>query len=106
MQLEKLNELSLLGTVKIEMLAGDLLDVVKDVAKETARIFLAKMNEERSPEFLSRKDAMNALNVSTALTMIRWEEKGYLNPFRMGGRIFYRKDEVLKAFENFKRVEV
>ena len=92
--------------VKLEITADDLLKVLKDVAKETANYLLAKMNNERSPEFIPRKEAMKMLNVTTALTMIRWEEKGYLNPHRTGGRIFYRKDEVIAAFEKFCRKEV
>lgn len=106
MDLFELKSLSKAGVIKLEITADDLQKVMKDVARETANILLAKMEEERSPEFLPRKEAMVLLNVTTALTMIRWEEKGSLNPHRIGGRIFYRKDEILKAFEEFKREEV
>lgn len=98
--------LSNAGVVKLEITADDLLKVMKAVARETASSFLAKMEEVRSPEFIPRKEAMKMLNVTTALTMIRWEEKGYLNPHRIGGRIFYRQDEIVTAFEKFYRKEV
>jgi hypothetical protein len=94
------------GVLKLEITAEDLEKVMKNVARETANSLLAKMEEERTPEFIPRKEAMKMLNVTTALTMIRWEEKGYLNPTRIGSRIFYRKDEVVTAFEKFKREEV
>lgn len=97
------NSLSNAGVIKLEITADDLLSVMKDVSRETANFCLAKMNEDRSPEFMPRKEAMKLLNVSTALTMIRWEEKGYLNPHRISGRIFYRQDEVINAVEKFSR---
>jgi len=106
MDLFELRSFSKAGVVKLEITADDLMKVMKDVARETANTLLAKMEEERSPEFISRKEAMALLKVTTALTMIRWEGKGYLNPHRIGGRIFYRKDEILNAFEKFKREEV
>lgn len=106
MDLFELKSLSKGGVIKLEITADDLEKVMKDVARETANILLAKMEEERSPEFISRKDAMKLLNVTTALTMIRWEKKDYLHPHRISGRVFYRKDEILSAFEKFKREEV
>lgn len=99
------SSLSNAGVIKLEITADDLQKVMKEVARETAISFLSKMEEERSPEFIPRKEAMKILNVSTALTMIRWEEKGYLNPHRIGGRIFYRQNEVIAAFEKFYRME-
>lgn len=98
--------LSNAGVVKLEITADDLQKVMKDVARETAISLLAKMEEERTPQFITRREAMKMLNVTTALTMIRWEGKGYLNPHRISGRIFYRLDEVISAFEKFCREEV
>jgi hypothetical protein len=106
MDLFELKSLSKGGVVKLEITADDLQKVMKDVARETANILLAKMEEERSPEFIPRLEAMKLLNVTTALTMIRWEEKDFLHPHRISGRVFYRKDEILSAFEKFKREEV
>jgi len=103
MNLIELSSLGMAGVVKLEITASDLLNVLNDVAKATANSILTKMNGDRSPEFIPRKEAMKMLNVTTALTMIRWEEKEYLIPHRIGGRIFYRKDEVVAAFERFSR---
>lgn len=107
MQSDFYSSVSNAGVLKLEVTAEDLMVVLKKVASETANNLLAEMNKERIPEFVpTRKEAMKMLNVTTALRMIRWEEKGYLNPFRIGGRIFYRKDEVISAFENSEREEV
>lgn len=95
--------LSNAGVLKLEITADDLQKVMKDVARETANFFIAKMEEERTPEFITRKEARMMLNVKTDLTMIQWEKKGYLMPNRIGGRIFYRKDEVISGAEKFSR---
>ena len=106
MNIDFFKSLSNAGVVKLEITVDDLLKVMKDIARETANTFLAKMEEERTPQFIPRKEAMKMLNVTTGLTMQRWEEKGYLNPHRISGRIFYIKNEIVDAFERFKREEV
>lgn len=97
------NTLSNTAALKLEVTADDLLEMVKKVVEDTVSIFYSKLSEERNPEFMTRKDAMKFLNVKTALTMIRWEEKGYLNPHRISGRVYYRQNEVINAFEKFSR---
>ena len=91
------------SAVKLEVTAEDLMKVVMDIIRETTNTILAKFDEERSPEFIPRKDAMKMLNVKTANTMSSWEEKGYLKPHRLGGRIYYRQDELADAAERFRR---
>ena len=72
---------------------------MREVTRETINSVLAKFNDERSTEFISRKEAMKKLDVKTALTMIRWEVKGILNPHRIGGRVYYRESEIVACFE-------
>ncbi|SHJ88086.1 hypothetical protein SAMN05444280_1375 [Tangfeifania diversioriginum] len=56
-------------------------------------------------EFIPRKEAIERLNVKTANTMSSWEEKGYLNPHRIGGRIYYRQNEFAGSAERFPRIK-
>jgi len=98
-----LNSISNAGVLKLKITADDLLEMVKKVVEDTVNIFYSQLIEERNPEFMTRKDAMKLLNVKTALTMIRWEQKGYLNPHRLSGRVYYRQNEVTNAFEKFSR---
>ena len=98
-----LQGLSKAVVVKFEITADDLLKLVQNVAKETAELVLLNFNEQHSPELVTRKQAKDLLSVRTDLTMMRWEEKGYLMPRRIGSRIFYRKDEVISAVEKFSR---
>ena len=97
------NSISNAGVLKLEITADDLFDVVRKVVEETAGFIYSKLNEERNPEFMTRKDAMKLLNVKTAKTMIQWEGKGFLNPHRISGRVYYRRNEVTDAFEEFTR---
>lgn len=89
--------------IKIEITANDLVDVIKRVTEETVEILLSKLIVDKPSDFITRKDAMTLLNVKTAVTMIRWEEKGYLIPHKISNRIYYRKNEVLKALEVLNR---
>jgi hypothetical protein len=89
--------------VKFEVTAEDLMKVVTDVIRETTNSILSKFENDRMPEFISRKEAMEKLDMKTANTMISWEEKGYLKPHRISGRIFYRKDELNEAYERVTR---
>lgn len=94
------------GTIKYEITAKDLGEVIAEVITKTTNSILAKFDEERSPEFIPRKEAMKMLNVKTANTMSSWEEKGYLKPHRLGGRIYYRQDELADAVERFEREDL
>ncbi len=100
-----LSSVSNAAVLKYEITAEDLLIVMRDLVRETTNSILAKFHEERSPEFIPRKEAMKRLEVKSEATMINWERKGYLSPHRIGGRVFYRQDEVVDAFERFTRNE-
>ena len=91
-------------TVKFEITAKDLENVIEDVVVKTTEVLLAKFESERLPEFVTRKEAMERFNVRTANTMISWEGKGYLKPHRISGRIFYRRDELNEAYERVTRI--
>lgn len=103
MELSSLSSLSNTAVLKYEIAADDLIKMVREVVKQTTDSVLAKFDEERSPEFIPRKDAMKRLEIKSEATMINWERKGYLKPHRMGGRVFYRQNEVVEAFERFSR---
>lgn len=101
--INSLQEMSTSGVLKLEISAGDFLQVINDIAHKTAQELLTKFEKERSPEFISRKEAMKLLGVATNLTMNRWENKEYLIPYKISGRVYYKKDEVLGALERCGR---
>lgn len=98
-----LSSVSNAAVVKYEITADDLMKMMREVIKETTNSILAKFDEERSPELIPRKEAMKRLDVKSEATMINWERKDYLSPHKIGGRIFYRQDEIVDAFERFSR---
>lgn len=98
---DKKSKISL--TVKLEIPVKDLETLIEDVVCKTIEVLLAKFEKERTPEFIPRKEAMKMLKVKTANTMSSWEEKGYLSPNRIGGRIYYRQDELVGVAERFER---
>nr|WP_319998408.1 helix-turn-helix domain-containing protein [uncultured Draconibacterium sp.] len=97
------NDVSSIAAVKLEATTDDLMKLFRDVITETTNSIIAKLDEERSPEILTRKEAMKKLDIKSEATMINWEKKGYLSPHRIGGRIFYQKNEVVDALERFTR---
>ena len=97
------NDVSSIAAVKLEATADDLMKLIRDVITETTNSIIAKLDEGRSPEILTRKEAMKKLDIKSEATMINWEKKGYLSPHRIGGRIFYQKNEVVDALERFTR---
>lgn len=101
--LKNLQELSSTGVIKLEITAGDLLQVINDVVAKTTQELLAKFEKEQNPDYISRKEAMKLLGVSTQLTMIRWEQKEFLIPYKMSGRVYYKREEVLSALEKCAR---
>jgi len=103
MTIESLQALSTSGTLKLEISAGDLLEVMNSVAQNVARELLIEFEQEQNPEFISRKEAMSLLGVATNLTMQRWEDKEYLIPYKVSGRVYYKRSEVLGALERCGR---
>jgi len=99
-----INSFGFTGTIKYEITAEDLGKVMAEVIIKTTNALIAKFENERLPEYVTRKEAMMRLNVRTANTMNSWEEKGYLKPHRIGGRIFYRQDELNEAYERVTRI--
>ncbi len=94
-----------LGTVKLEITANDLMQVINETVRKTKDAFSIDVETAAKDELIPRKEAMEILNVKTILTMIRWEKKGYLHPHRLASRIFYKKSEVLTAATQFERME-
>ncbi len=54
---------------------------------------------EQPPELLTEQEASEVLTVSVS-TMVRWRREGAGPPwFRLGGRVRYRRDELLAWLE-------
>jgi len=49
-----------------------------------------------NPEFLSVKQAMTLIGVSR-VTLHRWRAQGLLHAHKIGGRVLYLREEVMRA---------
>lgn len=67
-------------------------EIVKDVKEELQ--LLSKGQNPKSPsEYLTRKELSKILKVSIP-TLIDWDRKGILHPYRIGNIIRYKSDEL------------
>tara|TARA_R110002050_G_scaffold187306_1_gene321745 strand:- start:21727 stop:22041 length:315 start_codon:yes stop_codon:yes gene_type:complete len=85
--------------IKIELTANQLLEFAKRTAEETAKHLLQVMENEKNPEFITQKEAMSMLGISSPNTIKRRVKEGYFSSFRIGNMNHYRKDEILNALE-------
>lgn len=51
---------------------------------------------EQDKDILTREETANLLSISLP-TLWNWTKKGILNSYGIGGRIYYRKDEVMNS---------
>lgn len=88
-----MTDIILTQTTKRELiieLKNEILSGITDLLKESRETDL------NSKEWLSSKETEKLLKIS-AVTRWTWGKDGILNPYKIGNRIRYRKDEVLQA---------
>lgn len=59
-------------------------------------------NEPKTPELnplIDRKEIVEIFGVNQA-TIWRWQNKGILKPKKIGGRVYFDRDEVISAIKN------
>lgn len=54
--------------------------------------------EKAEDDFLTVEKVLALFGCSRA-TLYNWQKKGYITPKTIGGRVYYKKSECLKAFE-------
>lgn len=58
--------------------------------------------EHTRPKLVPKDEAQEVLHTSD-VTLWRWEKKGYLIPVRIGGKIFYKTEDIDALQENKRR---
>ncbi len=61
-------------------------------------------NEPKTPELnplIDRKEIIGIFGVNQA-TIWRWQNKGILKPKKIGGRVYFDRDEVMNSLKNLK----
>lgn len=75
------------GVIKLEMTPEILQDLVRDVIRKTIEEVVEAFGIDRQVDLITIKEAMEILKIKTAVTMMSWEEKGYLKPRKISGDI-------------------
>ncbi len=76
----------------------DLLKSIEKVVKKQLQDYVNIKEPEESEQWLSRNDVAKMLSVNLS-TIHRWTESKKLKSYGIGNRVYYRKDEVLKALQ-------
>ena len=77
------------GNVQLVVSAADLKEVFLEWAGERE----AQTNQKREDDCLSISETIELLKV-TKPTLWRWHKSGYLVPFKVGRKPFYRKSDI------------
>ena len=87
-------------TVSIRL--RDLLDANEALVRRVRAEARAEAERERRQHgdvLVSRDEARAQLGGPDPSTMWRWEKAGYLNPVRIGARVFYRRSDLDRIIE-------
>ena len=75
----------------------DKLDLIENNLKKLFKSFQPK----QPTEYLSRKDVAAMLGVSL-VTVSEWTKKGLLRSFKLGNRVYYKRNEVENSLTEIK----
>lgn len=88
-----MNNVILTETTKNDLIT----EITKNVLSGLAAILKeSKESELNSKEWLTSKETQNLLKISS-VTLWSWSKNGTLKAHKIGNRLRYRKDDVLKA---------
>lgn len=91
----------ILTTISKTELLGFIGDTINQALKNNEKPKTKHLPED---EFEPRDETMKRLRVRSYATMIKYERKGILKPYRLGRSIFYKKSQVTEALKHFNRV--
>lgn len=85
----------------IQQLVQPLTTELKTFIKE---LFEANKEEELQAKFLSPAETCKLFQPKISLvTLNAWEKAGHLTKYYIGGRTYYRYDEIMQAVKHLKR---
>jgi predicted DNA-binding transcriptional regulator AlpA len=70
-------------------------DQLREVIASVLHSELAKLPKQEPERLLTRKEASQMLGVSLP-TLNAWEKSGYVQPKRIGNRVYYRNSDLVK----------
>lgn len=94
------------ANVSVTITASDLQQIISDTARKTREeIEAAVIAEKESKEevYLSRGQVCKRLKIAGS-TLWTWNKRGYLKPFEVGGKHFYKQSEINALMEGAKKL--
>jgi hypothetical protein len=80
--------------------AKELVDLLRPMIKEE----LTSLKLEQEERMISPAEACKVFEPSiTKATLNSWTKKGWLREYRLGGRVFYKKSEILNSAKSIKK---
>ena len=72
--------------------------LIDRIAARTAELILSRQTPEPNPgdDLITSKEACNLLQC-TSVTLWRWEKKGRVTPYGIGGKKFFKRSEILES---------
>ena len=84
----------------IQMTAGDLMDFAKELLLGEKAIALSMAEELNARDrLITVEEAAKMLHVSK-MTLYRWDKVGYLKKVLVGGKRFYRKNDIEELYDS------
>ncbi|MBR1782034.1 MAG: helix-turn-helix domain-containing protein [Bacteroidales bacterium] len=75
-------------------------DELQAMLNAAAKKAVAEYAGEKKPNLLSRQATAKRLNVNVS-TLWRWEKYKVLTPVRIGGKVYYREEDVIRREGGF-----
>ena len=71
-------------------------ELVERVAKRTVELLSVTQEEKIEDDLITPKEACKLLQCTT-VTLWRWEKKGRITPYGIGGKKFFKRSELLNS---------
>lgn len=69
--------------------------------KQQFAFFKKELNLKKTPEFLTSNEVMEWLKISRQ-TLHRWKKDGVLIAYNLGGKMFFKRAEIIAMIEDSK----
>jgi len=79
--------------------SNDLFTGFSQIIDEKINAFEKRLSNKEKPEYLSRKEVSELLNVSL-VTISSWSKKGILQPHKIGGRVRFIRKQVEETLQS------
>ena len=88
-----------------EISLDELKSLISDSIKEHTQHLQVPEKEKDDNELIKVKDVARLYGVSN-VTIHRWKNEGFLIPYKISNKIYFKKNEVIEAMKKIERREI